>query len=446
MTNPSGSQWEPQPAGAAWVAKQLDGFRRQHPDVLIFEELLRERTGTRLLDWIDHLHLTSVDGIEAAGFVKASDGWYEHPGALLPVVKQSSHDRMLLRIDSVSDFYVANCPRFSIEVTAGPWDLRREAILARGKWPVEFGMIERNGCNIRTEVKPLTDRQKIDGQVVAELLRHRQRKFDNVMAGCDSVQQLIGQAIDMVGRDVACHLFFAAERAYWQGRNRAGQVQFMRQSALGVGWGNHDHHTYRSSRVGFSRLITLLEELGFKCRERFYAGLEAGWGAQVLEHPTCGVVIFADVDLSSDEISADFSHHPLENKANLGTIGLWCALHGEALFEGGMHHLECQFDFDGARRQFAQFGVKCMKPFTDFPFLRQCFTEGERWQVEPNRIAAAAHKGWITTEQADRFAAEGAVGSHLEVLERNDGYRGFNQTGINEIIRKTDPRFLVVEG
>ena len=27
-------------------------------------------------------------------------------------------------------------------------------------------------------------------------------------------------------------------------------------------------------------------------------------------------------------------------------------------------------------------------------------------------------------------------------LERNDGYRGFNQTGINEIIRKTDPRFL----
>lgn len=87
-----------------------------------------------------------------------------------------------------------------------------------------------------------------------------------------------------------------------------------------------------------------------------------------------------------------------------------------------------------------------MKPFTDFPFLRQCFTEGERWQVEPNRIAAAAHKGWITTEQADRFAAEGAVGSHLEVLERNDGYRGFNQTGINEIIRKTDPRFLAVEG
>ena len=181
-------------------------------------------------------------------------------------------------------------------------------------------------------------------------------------------------------------------------------------------------------------------------RERFYAGLEAGWGAQVIEHPNCGVVIFADVDLSPDEIANDFSHLPLESRTRLGTIGLWCALHGEAMFDAGMHHLECQFDFDGARRQLAEFGVNGMKPFTDFPFLRQCFTEGECWKVRPDRIASAARAGWITPEQAARFAAEGAVGSHLEILERNAGYRGFNQTGINEIIRRTDPRYLAVDG
>jgi len=446
MTNPSDSKWEPQPAGAAWIAKQLDGFRSQHPDVMPFEILLRDRTGTRIIDWIDHLHLASVDGIEAAGFVKAGDGWYEHSGALLPVVRQASRDRMMLRVDSVSDFYVANCHRFSISVTGAPFDLRREAILCHADSPVDFGMIERNGCSIRADVQPIADRQKIESQSIRELLRHRQRNFDNVMSAYDSVQQVVGQAIDTVGRDVACHLFFEAERAYWQGRNRAGQVQYMRQSSIGVGWGNHDHHTYRSSRVCFSRLITLLEMLGFQCRERFYAGLEAGWGAQVIEHPACGVVIFADVDLSPDEIANDFSHHPLESNPNLGTIGLWCALHGEAMFEAGMHHLECQFDFDGARQQLEEFGVKSMKPFTDFPFLRQCFTEGERWQVRPDRIAGAERERWITPEQAARFAAEGAVGSHLEILERNEGYRGFNQTGINEIIRKTDPRFLAVDG
>jgi hypothetical protein len=49
----------------------------------------------------------------------------------------------------------------------------------------------------------------------------------------------------------------------------------------------------------------------------------------------------------------------------------------------------------------------------------------------------------ITAEQAERFAREGALGSHLEILERNDGYKGFNQTGISEIITRTDPRRMV---
>ena len=34
----------------------------------------------------------------------------------------------------------------------------------------------------------------------------------------------------------------------------------------------------------------------------------------------------------------------------------------------------------------------------------------------------------------------GAIGSHLENLERNDGYKGFNQHGVSDIISRTDPR------
>lgn len=110
------------------------------------------------------------------------------------------------------------------------------------------------------------------------------------------------------------------------------------------------------------------------------------------------------------------------------------------MFEAGLHHLECQFDFDGARSQLRALGVDCMAPFTDFPFLRQCFTEGERWSVAPDRIFQAVQHGWISAAEADRFTADGVVGSHLEILERNDGYRGFNQTGISDIILRTDPR------
>lgn len=110
------------------------------------------------------------------------------------------------------------------------------------------------------------------------------------------------------------------------------------------------------------------------------------------------------------------------------------------MFEAGMHHLECQFDFDAARVQLAASGSVSMKPFTDFPFLRQCFTEGERWPVASGRLQQLVADGLITADQAVEFARNGALGSHLEILERNDGYRGFNQTGITEIINRTDPR------
>ncbi|EMI21654.1 hypothetical protein RMSM_01417 [Rhodopirellula maiorica SM1] len=106
-----------------------------------------------------------------------------------------------------------------------------------------------------------------------------------------------------------------------------------------------------------------------------------------------------------------------------------------------MHHLECQFDFDAARTQLAERGIQTMAPFTDFDFLKQAFTEGEIWPVADERIEQAAREGVITAEQAERFRRSGSIGSHLEILQRDDGYKGFNQTGINEIIRKTDPRF-----
>jgi hypothetical protein len=60
--------------------------------------------------------------------------------------------------------------------------------------------------------------------------------------------------------------------------------------------------------------------------------------------------------------------------------------------------------------------------------------------VRPERIEAALAGGFITPEQADQFRRDGAIGSHLEILERNDGFKGFNQTGISEIILRTDPR------
>ena len=62
------------------------------------------------------------------------------------------------------------------------------------------------------------------------------------------------------------------------------------------------------------------------------------------------------------------------------------------------------------------------------------------WPVAAERIDALVADGSITDEEAATFRRDGAIGSHLEILERNDGFKGFNQTGVSEIIGRTDPR------
>ena len=243
-----------------------------------------------------------------------------------------------------------------------------------------------------------------------------------------------------MGTHTAAWIAFSAERAHWQQRNRAGQVQKASQDKLGLGWANHDHHTFRSSRQAFPILIEILETFGFHPRERFYAGAQAGWGAQVMEQPVCRFAVFADVDLTPAEVEGDFAHNPLPPLQELGTVGLWCALHGEAMLSAGLHHLAARFDFDAAAENLAQWGIESMRPFSDFSYLRQAFTRGERWQVAPERLDRLVVSGQIDEQQRAGFIEVGAIGSHLENIQRGEGFKGFNQQTISDIIRRTDPR------
>jgi hypothetical protein len=81
-----------------------------------------------------------------------------------------------------------------------------------------------------------------------------------------------------------------------------------------------------------------------------------------------------------------------------------------------------------------------MEAFSNFEFLRQAFTEGERWPVVPERIEKLRQEGLLTAEQGERFLREGALGSHLENLQRRGGFKGFNQKAVSVIISATDPR------
>ena len=138
-----------------------------------------------------------------------------------------------------------------------------------------------------------------DALAARDLWQARRRRFDDDEEGIAATEACLERVIELAGStDLACHLVFEVERDYWQSRNAAARAQKARQDRLGLGWANHDHHTFRCSRRFFPRVIGMFTRLGFELRERFHAGAHAGWGAQIVEHPVTGIVIFADLDLA----------------------------------------------------------------------------------------------------------------------------------------------------
>ena len=411
---------------------------------------MRAETATDFFEWTDHLVLAPGEetALLEAGFVpnphaETPDGdtVYEHPRATLPRVllcrrNHESPFRLALRPESLADF-MARHNLFG-EPEGDPFSRYRRIVVAE-EGGTRLEAIERQAY--RGFVPAPVQRHELANITKArELWQTRPRLFPIDAKGIRAAHQTLDRVLGLVGPDVACQLFFEAERAYWQSRNRAGRMQKHRQDLLGLGWSNHDHHTFRCSREHFVDLVEFLLKLGFTKRERYYAGAEAGWGAQIAEQPIAGIVVFADVDLMPEETELDFSTHKLPPVPRLGTVGLWVGLHGESLLEAGMHHLEARFDFDFLRAQFKESGVSTMNPFSDFPFLRQAFTEGECWPVRRERVERLLSDGLITRQQGERFIREGALGSHLENLQRHGGFKGFNQKSVSAVIAATDPR------
>ena len=60
--------------------------------------------------------------------------------------------------------------------------------------------------------------------------------------------------------------------------------------------------------------------------------------------------------------------------------------------------------------------------------------------VRAERAARLLKAGLISDEQFRQFTREGAIGSHLENLQRKGGFKGFNQKSVSAIIAATDPR------
>jgi hypothetical protein len=444
--------WACQPKAEELIDKALEDAFRHNPYIEELDKHLQAIASARLFDFLDHVVILPTseteDSLTHAGFsriesTERSSVW-AHLGAQLPlvIVEQANGSARTtavgIKVDSIADFLMVRGFDRPIEGSFLA-SFRRSTISTQ------------NGCSLvaveRRGALPLSpkecDAKYLHNYLLAkEKWQSRARGGEDESKAMDMTLKLVDELVQLTSKNLAAWIILEVERSYWQARNTAAQLQKNRQDRLGMGWANHDHHTFRSSRRQFQKLVMLFEKVGFYCRERFYAGKEAGWGAQVMENRDCGLILFLDVDLDPEEIEIDFAHMPLPELDNLGTIGLWCALHGDSILKAGMHHLEAQFLFEKLRDDLAHLGVRMMDPFSKFSFLMQAFTAGEIWLVEGSRIDKLLKEKKITPEQAEKFHSLGAVGSHLENLQRREGYKGFNQSNVSYIIKKTDPRSI----
>lgn len=433
--------WTIQPDAEAMLRAALQAWLASVPPAGAFARKLLEGCGVRLRDLLDHVSYEQadahIDALCSVGWKARSSGVHAHDEGYFPeLVQRPGPMTVWFRVESVEAFLAAHAINAPIEgVAHGPW---RRAVAFTGAG-IRFGAIERRGHHgfDAPDVTPLKIR---NARVHLQAFRSRRRHFDTVEQGLAHTEALVDAAVADLGQHWACDIWLTAERDYWMMRCSAGRFQKARQDRLGIGWSNIDHHTYDGSRQHFRHTVRILEKLGYQLREMLYAGELAGWGSQILEQPSLKSTIFADVDLAPHELDIDFAHEELPELGKHRRAGVLSALHGESILEAGLNHVAALFDQRLLRDQLGVDGIRMMSPFSDFPHLYQELTLGDWAAVEPSRVDALERAGHIDPAEAERIRLNGAIISHLENIERNDGFKGFNKPGIDGVLRKLDPR------
>lgn len=431
-------EWRVQPQAEAALGGWLDAALAASPAARAFATRLHATCGVRLRDIVDHLTVVSLDAAAAAGWHDDGAGVWRNPDGLFPPLVRGPADTVWLRVEDAAVFVAANAP--DAEIEGEPHAPLRMARVFPG-----FGIVERGG-DAGFAVPPHDAADIRVARIHSSAFRARRRQFDSVAQGLAHTEALVAAAVADLGPHRACDLWLKAEREYWMSRCAAGRLQKARQDAAGIGWANIDHHTYDGSRAHFRDTVRILEMLGYEVRELLYAGELAGWGSQVLEQPVIGSTIFADVDLAPEELSIDFAHEPLPELPRHRRAGLLSELLGESILEAGLNHVAALYDQRALRAQLNDKGLTMMAPFTDWPHLYQELTHGDWAAVDPARVDALAAAGHIGADEAERLKLEGSIVTHLENIERNDGFKGFNREGIDSVLRKLDPRaYLAAE-
>lgn len=432
-------KWQLWPDAEELVVDLIGSLVASDEKFFAISEKFYQKTSTSLFDWVDHIKfgqsLLSIDDLKKVGYVcelveaERDTVVMRHPNAQLP--------RIVIDFNMKSSSVHGVADGIFVYIKSDSLKRQYDCQLVEKVGNNSLFVVERHAYR---GMVPRGFDNPSSVMIAQKICVERQRVFNDDSEGMQKTLELIKIIIELIGKDLAADIVLREERAYWEKRNKAAQFQKQRQDELELGWANHDHHTFRSSREHFWTLIEIFKTLGFHCREHFHAGDTAGWGAQVMENPISGHVIFADVDLNPNEKDIDFAREVLPSQIKLGTIGLWCGLHGESILQAGMHHLEIQCCITKFEEDFSGLGYQLQKRFSNESYLKQGFSENERWEVDRGRLDKLLSQESITREEFKRFLKQGANGSVMERLQRRGGFKGFLSESVDATIAATDPR------
>src|SRR4051812_965403 len=113
----SAFQWSPQPAAWKFINALAEDFLPHLPEPAILSARMASETGTRFVDWIDHIRLPRRDArvreLNAAGYQADSEGngytlFVNDDGMFPSVLAWDGEFEIGIKVESVVDFLAAN--------------------------------------------------------------------------------------------------------------------------------------------------------------------------------------------------------------------------------------------------------------------------------------------------------------------------------------------------
>ncbi|MBI5141733.1 MAG: hypothetical protein HZA20_06015 [Nitrospirae bacterium] len=374
--------WEEYPETEAMVASLIREACEKSEEINRVTHQISSRTFSRISDWIESFTLSGalMYEIERLGYRLWTTIYgqkiFIHPRGCFPALRVFPGPVQVVRgitlkIESLTVF--RHLGGFYGELDGTPGSGYSRILLSDTGGTLLFAA-EKNADMWMPEEMDSSGVQDI--MEARELILKRRRAFDRGEDGWKYTERIINRVIGLVGRDRCASMFLDSERRIWEVCCPAAMALKSLHDKLGLGWGNHDHHVFRSSRKNFHHLIAIFELMGFGRRERFLRGADANeWGVQALEQPSIGAVALVELDASRDEMNDEILEGGLDELKTPGVVGKWVGERGESIFGGYMHRLALRYDYDELRRNLPSLGLDISEPYAGAPSVRQALMQ-----------------------------------------------------------------------